>query len=176
MPAREILQLGNKTLWEKSIVVDDPSSLETQSVVRDLSDTLAGFRRTTGFGRGIAAPQLGVLKRMIFIRMQPAGFCSALINPHISRLSDDQIELWDDCFSFPELMVRVRRAAQVRVEYLDERGAHCSIDAQGDLSELLQHEIDHLDGILAVQRAISPTAFSTRAEWERNLKRASADV
>jgi peptide deformylase len=108
--------------------------------------------------------------------MQPVGFCGALINPHISRLSDDQIELWDDCFSFPELMVRVRRATQVRVEYLDERGAHCSIDAQGDLSELLQHEIDHLDGILAIQRAISPTAFSSRAEWERNLKRASADV
>jgi peptide deformylase len=176
MPAKEILQLGNKRLWEKSIIVEDPSSLESQSVVRDLSDTLAGFRAMTGFGRGIAAPQIGVLKRMIFIRMQPSGFCGALINPHISRLSNDQIELWDDCFSFPELMVRVRRAAQVRVEYLDERGTQCFIDAQGDLSELLQHEIDHLDGILAVQRAISPTAFSSRAEWERNLKRASADV
>jgi peptide deformylase len=62
MPTREILQLGNKMLWEKSRVVDDSSSLETQSVVRDLSDTLSGFRATTGFGRGIAAPQIGVLK------------------------------------------------------------------------------------------------------------------
>ena len=176
MSARAILQLGNATLWQKSVLVVDPSSPETEDVIRDLSDTLADFRAATGFGRGIAAPQIGVLKRVIFIRMQPTGFCNALINPHIAWASDDQIELWDDCFSFPDLMVRITRAAAVRVEYVDARGAERFVEAQGDLSELLQHEIDHLDGILAVQRAISPTAFSTRAEWERNLKRASADV
>jgi peptide deformylase len=175
MPVREILQLGNKTLWQKSLTVDDPLSLDTEAVIRDLSETLAGFREAAGFGRGIAAPQIGVLKRVIFIRMQPVGFSGALINPHVSWRSNDQIELWDDCFSFPDLMVRVRRAASVRVEYIDERGTAGSIEAQGDLAELLQHEIDHLDGILAVQRAISPSAFSTRAEWERSLKRASAE-
>jgi peptide deformylase len=175
MPAREILQLGNTALWQKSLAVDDPSSLDTESVIRDLTETLSGFREATGFGRGIAAPQIGALKRIIFIRMQPAGFCGPLINPHIAWTSDDQIELWDDCFSFPDLMVRVRRAEEVRVEYLDERGARRVIEARGDLSELFQHEIDHLDGILAVQRAISPTAFSTRAQWERNLKRPAAD-
>ena len=175
MPAREILQLGDTTLWQKSLAVDDPSSLDTESVIRDLSETLSAFREATGFGRGIAAPQIGALKCVIFIRMQPAGFCGPLINPHIAWTSDDQIELWDDCFSFPDLMVRVRRSAEVRVEYLDERGARRVIEASGGLSELLQHEIDHLDGILAVQRAISPTAFSTRAQWERNLKRSSVD-
>jgi peptide deformylase len=175
MPTRDILQLGNATLWQKSLAVNDPFSLDTQAVIRDLSETLAGFREAAGFGRGIAAPQIGVLKRVIFIRMQPAGFAGALINPHVAWTSNDQIELWDDCFSFPDLMVRVRRAGSVRVEYIDERGAAGLIEAQGDLAELLQHEIDHLDGILAVQRAISPTAFSTRAEWERNLKRASAE-
>ncbi|HWN99413.1 MAG TPA: peptide deformylase [Blastocatellia bacterium] len=174
MPARDILQLGNEKLWQRSAAVDDPSSLGTETIIRDLNDTLAGFREATGFGRGIAAPQIGVLKRVIFIRMHPAGFSGALINPHVTWMSNDQIELWDDCFSFPELMVRVRRAASVRVEYIDERGEPRLIHAQGDLSELLQHEIDHLDGILAVQRAISPTAFSTRAEWERNLKQARA--
>ncbi|HYV07778.1 MAG TPA: peptide deformylase [Blastocatellia bacterium] len=167
MPAREILQLGNATLWQQSSVVEDPSSSDTQSVILDLSETLASFREATGFGRGIAAPQIGTLKRVIFIRMQPDGFCGALINPHIAWASSDQIELWDDCFSFPDLMVRVNRAAEVRVEYLDERGAERVLKAGGDLSELLQHEIDHLDGVLAVQRAISPTAFSTRVEWER---------
>lgn len=176
MPAREILQLGNTTLWQKSLAVDDPSSLDTQSIIRDLSETLSGFREATGFGRGIAAPQIGALKRVIFINVQPAGFCAPLINPHIAWTGADQIELWDDCFSFPDLMVRVRRAAEVRVEYLDERGARRVIEARGGLSELLQHEIDHLDGVLAVQRAISPTAFSTRAQWERNLKRSAADA
>lgn len=175
MPAREILQLGNSMLWQKSLAVDNPTSFDTESVIRDLSETLASFRDATGFGRGIAAPQIGVLKRVIFVRMQPAGFCGALINPHIARASTRQIELWDDCFSFPDLMVRVRRAAEVRVEYLDERGAARVLESDGDLSELLQHEIDHLDGILAVQRAISPTAFSTRAEWERSRSGTTAD-
>lgn len=175
MPAREILQLGNEKLWQKSLTVADPLSLDTQSVIGDLSETLAGFREATGFGRGIAAPQIGILRRVIFIRLQPVGFSGALINPHVTWTSNDQIELWDDCFSFPDLMVRVRRAASVRVEYIDERGLAGIIEAQGDLAELLQHEIDHLDGILAVQRAISPAAFSTRAEWERNLKRTSAE-
>lgn len=175
MPAREILQLGNERLLQESLAVDDPLSLDTRSVIRDLSETLAEFRTATGFGRGIAAPQIGVLKRVIFIRLHPVGFWGALINPNITWTSNDQIELWDDCFSFPDLMVRVRRAAAVRVEYIDEHGVPSFIEAEADLSELLQHEIDHLDGILAVQRAISPTAFATRAEWERNLKRPAAD-
>lgn len=171
MPGRPILQLGNPVLWQKSAGVADVHSAEVLGVVRDLSDTLAGFRQTTGYGRGIAAPQIGVLKRVVFIRMQPAGFCGPLINPDIAWSSETRMELWDDCFSFPDLMVRVSRAAQIRVDYQDDRGLRQSIEAEGDLSELLQHEIDHLDGILAVQRAISPQAFATRAEWERTLRR-----
>jgi peptide deformylase len=171
MPKREILQLGNPALLEKCAPIADLTSAETQSIIRDLSDTLSGFRQATGFGRGIAAPQIGVLKRVIFVRMQPAGFTSAMVNPEIVWTSDARFELWDDCFSFPDLMVRVSRARQIRVEYKDERGADQIIEAEGDLSELLQHEIDHLDGILAVERAISPRAFSTRAELQRRLNR-----
>ena len=158
-------------LWQKSAGVDAIQSGETRELVRDLSDTLAAFRETTGYGRGIAAPQIGVLKRVVFIRMQPVGFCAPLINPEIVWRSESTMELWDDCFSFPDLMVRVSRANQIKVDYQDDRGLKQTLEAEGDLSELLQHEIDHLDGILAVQRAISPQAFSTRAEWERALRR-----
>lgn len=171
MPGREIRQLGDPVLWQKSAGVADFGSAETRAIVRDLSDTLAVFRESTGYGRGIAAPQIGVLRRVIFLRMQPTGFCGPLINPEIAWSSEHRMELWDDCFSFPDLMVRVSRAAQIRVDYQDDRGLRHTIDAEGDLSELLQHEIDHLDGILAVQRAISPQAFATRTEWERNLRR-----
>jgi peptide deformylase len=138
-------------------------------VVRDLADTLAAFRGRTGFGRAIAAPQIGALDRVLFVRA-PVGFAGALINPRIERESAERFELWDDCFSFPDLMVRVSRAHAIHVAYQDEHGVACTLDAQGDLSELFQHEIDHLDGILAVQRAISPTAFSTRAEWEHRYR------
>jgi peptide deformylase len=67
-------------------------------------------------------------------------------------------------------MVRVSRAVRVRVDYLDTDGLNQTLEAEDALSELLQHEIDHLDGVLAVQRAISPQAFATRAEWERMLR------
>jgi peptide deformylase len=171
MPRREILQLGNPLLWQPSAQVSDVASSATQAVIRDLSDTLAGFRERTGFGRGIAAPQIGALQRIIFIRMQPAGFTSALVNPTIVWSSPERMELWDDCFSFPDLMVRVSRAVRVRVDYLDERGARQTVEAEGDLSELLQHEIDHLDGLLAVDRAVAPQALMTRAEWQRQFRR-----
>ncbi len=171
MPQREILQLGNPLLLQLSSPVEDFVSSDTASLIADLSATLAGFREATGYGRGIAAPQIGILKRAIFIRMQPSGFCSALLNPEITWFSDDKMELWDDCFSFPDLLVRVERAAQIEVRYTDEHGVEQNLAAEGDLAELLQHEIDHLDGILAVQRAISPGAFSTRAEWESRYRR-----
>jgi peptide deformylase len=171
MPARDILQLGNPLLWQTSAPVEDLASTETRSIVTDLGETLASFRNATGYGRGISAPQIGSLRRILFIRMQPTGFTGPLFNPRIVHAGAERMQLWDDCFSFPELLVRVERAAEVEVEYLDEHGSTQKLHAQGDLSELLQHEIDHLDGILAVQRAISPQAFTTRAEWERRYRR-----
>ena len=170
MANSEILQLGNPDLFKESVRVADVNSTEIKGLVGDLSDTLAAFRGATGYGSGIAAPQIGILKRVIFIRMQPVGFAGPIINPEIVWASDDQFELWDDCFSFPDLMVRVSRAVQIRVHYQDDRGLTQTIEAEGDFSELLQHEIDHLDGILAVQRAISPQAFATRAEWESRIR------
>jgi peptide deformylase len=170
MPIREILQLGNPTLLEKSERVADIRAAALQSTILDLSDTLASFRAATSYGRAIAAPQLGILQRIIFVRMQPTGFCSALINPEIVWADSERMELWDDCFSFPELLVRVSRAARVTVDFYDEQGVQQRVEASGDLSELLQHEIDHLDGILAVERAVSPQAFCTRQEWLRRFR------
>ena len=122
MSDNEILQVGNPILWQKSVEVDNARAVEIQVVIRDLSDTLAAFRQATGYGRGISAPQIGTLKRAIFIRMQPSGYCGALINPSIVWESESRFELWDDCFSFPDLLVRVSRAAEIRVEYLDDLG------------------------------------------------------
>lgn len=170
MPTRTILQLGDPRLWQPSAAVTSPTSSEVRGVVQDLAETLASFRQAHGFGRGIAAPQLGVLQRLIFVRMQPTGFHGPLINPEIVWRSDETFELWDDCFSLPNLMVRVSRHARIRVRYQDGEGRPETLEAQGDLSELLQHEIDHLDGILATDRALSPRALCTREEWLRSRK------
>ena len=90
-----------------------------------------------------------------------------LINPKINWMSDEQIEVWDDCLSIPNLMVKVKRAAKIKLEYSDENGSHCVAKLDGGLSELIQHEYDHLEGVLATQRAISSTSFATREEWQR---------
>lgn len=165
MPAREILLLGNPQLWQPSDTVTDIRATETQEIISDLAATLENFRAGHGFGRAIAAPQIGALRRILFVNMNDGTFGpTPLINPQIVQASSETMELWDDCFSFPELMVRVRRHVEIDVAYLDESGQPLNVTARGDLSELLQHEIDHLDGILATDRAIDTRSFALRSE------------
>jgi peptide deformylase len=133
---------------------------KTGELIGDLAATLDNFRLQNGFGRGIAAPQIGIGRRVIFLNV---GQSFPLINPTITRASREMMELWDDCFSISNLMIRVRRHVEVEVSYTDEHGAQRRMTASGDLSELLQHEIDHLDGILATDRAIDGRSFAMRS-------------
>jgi len=165
MPARRILLLGDPQLWQPSEAVADIRSTETQEIILDLAATLADFRAGHGFGRAIAAPQIGAQRRVLFVNMNDGTFGPApLINPQIVAASSEMMELWDDCFSFPDLMVRVRRHVKIDVSYLSESGEQKLVKARGDLSELLQHEIDHLDGILATDRAIDERSLALRSE------------
>ena len=173
MAIREILRLGNPLLFEKCEKIEDFDSTETAETVRDLKDTLLNFKKENGFGRGIAAPQIGILKRIIYIDYQKEKLSEPLINPQIVLQSKERIQLWDDCFSFPDLMVKVERFKEIGVEFFNSSGEKILINAAGDLSELLQHEIDHLDGILSVQRTIGPKAFALRQEWTKFLKNIS---
>ncbi|HWQ32425.1 MAG TPA: peptide deformylase [Blastocatellia bacterium] len=164
MPVREILLLGNEQLWQRSEPVTRVESRETQEIIRDLAETLGDFRARKGFGRAIAAPQIGVSRRIILVN---TGEPMPLINPVITHASDEMMELWDDCFSFPDLMVRVRRHYEISVTCRDGQGRLQMVNASGSLSELLQHEIDHLDGILAVDRAIDGRSLALRQEIEK---------
>lgn len=169
MPARRILLLGDPQLWQPSEAVADIRSTETREIINDLAATLENFRADHGFGRAIAAPQIGAQRRILFVNMPACNgdgsFGPApLINPQIVRASSEMMELWDDCFSFPDLMVRVRRHVEIDVSYTSESGESKLVTARGDLSELLQHEIDHLDGILATDRAIDARSFALSSE------------
>lgn len=166
MPARRILQLGDPLLRAVSAPVEPAAA---RLLVRDLDATLAGFRRATGWGRGISAVQIGEPYRVIFLRVD--GVQYELINPRYTWQSPGMFELWDDCFSFPDLMVRVERHSHVRIAYQSLEGTEQELDASGALSELAQHEMDHLDGVLAVDRAIGPDGLATRQEWERRFRR-----
>lgn len=157
----EILLLGNPKLWQISQPVADAQSKATQAIIRHLSETLERFRNENGFGRAIAAPQIGIHQRIIFTNIN-GGF--ALINPVITNASTEMFELWDDCFSLPNLLVKVQRHVEIKVAFTSEAGAARSLIFQNDLSELFQHEIDHLEGILATDRAIDKRSFAMRSE------------
>lgn len=166
MSACEILQLGNPTLRIQCSSVKKFSGLDLGTLVNDLRDTLHDFGARHGFGRGIAAPQIGSAIRVIFIDVDRP---MELINPTIVRRSRKMMTLWDDCFSFPTLMAKVRRNLTVEVRYQDIEGKHHTLKAEGALSELLQHEIDHLDGILAIDRALDSRHIIYRTEYEKQL-------
>jgi peptide deformylase len=138
-----------------------PGTPEVQETLAELRATLAAFREKRGFGRAIAAPQVGKLERIVFVN---GGEPRALLNPTITWKSPEEMDLWDDCFSFPDLLIRVRRSVEVKVSFQDEGGEPRELVARNQLAELLQHEIDHLDGILATDRALDARSFAMRSE------------
>ncbi len=159
MPARTILLLGDPRLYEQCAPVEREEIGEMRSVVQDLHDTLFAFRERYGAGRAIAAPQIGVMKRLVYMHLgEPVAF----LNPELDRVSEEGFELWDDCMSFPDLFVRVRRHRSCRIRWRDLEWRPHEEVLEDDRSELLQHECDHLDGVLAVARAVGPRAFALR--------------
>jgi peptide deformylase len=164
MSAREILLLGNPILRQKCSSVKSVDSEETRTIINDLRETLERFRTQRGFGRGIAAPQIGASRKIIYIDYEYTG---PLINPNIVRRSRKKFHLWDDCFSFPDILAYVQRNYSIEVAFTNERGQKKKLRAVGALSELLQHEIDHLSGVLAIDRAVDTRHIVLRSEYEK---------
>jgi peptide deformylase len=152
MAIREILLLGDESLYRVSRKVAEEQLAMAQQDFIDLHDTLFNFRTKYGFGRAIAAPQIGEFLRLIYMNFEGQSY--TLINPQL-EFGSERIQLWDDCMSFPGLEVAVNRFRQTKIIYKDLQWNDCTWKVEGDLSELIQHEYDHLDGILAVQRAIN---------------------
>ena len=177
MPVRPVLQLGDPLLRLKALPVDDPTAPDIRAVVQDLSDTLAHWRAKTGYGRGIAAPQLGVSQRVIFLKL-PGVEPWPLINPEVVDYSEEKIVVWDACLSFLSIFMQVERRRQITVRYRNLEGKTLEFNAGDDrnLSELLQHEIDHLDGILAIDRVVDLKTICTREEFEKRYRDASPYV
>jgi len=157
MTVREILLLGNPQLYEVSEPVTTSDLVRLPQIVQDLHDTMMDFRRKYGSGRAIAAPQIGVMKQIIYMNIDAP---TVFLNPILKNQSVEMIEIWDDCMSFPDLLVKVKRHKRCTIEYRDEGWSLKSVDLEDGLSELLQHEFDHLEGVLAVMRAIDGKSFA----------------
>jgi peptide deformylase len=168
MPIQTVLQLGDPRLRVIAKHVVDPSSSEIRLLVEDLADTLTYWKSTTGYGRAIAAPQIGSSLRVIFLQL-PGAEPWPFVNPQIIERSVEKIVVWDACLSFLSISMQVERHRKITVKYQDLRRGWHEIEAgeERNLSELLQHEIDHLDGILAVDRITDIRTLCTREEFEK---------
>ena len=156
----DLVLLGDPRLYETCAPVLESELPLVAGWVADLHNVMAEIRAKYHFGRGIAAPQIGVMKRLVYLHIN--GQPRVLINPELTALSAATFELWDDCMSFPNLLVKVRRHQALTVKYTDEHWQPQTWNVQNDLSELLQHECDHLDGVLCTMRALDAQAFRWR--------------
>jgi peptide deformylase len=152
------------SLYPQSVsicLIGDPHLRRSNELVLNLQDgfvqatkfrlhlALAEFRRKNGFGRGISACQIGVNLRVIALNLGYGPL--TLINPKIIWSSSDKITMWDDCMSIPRLLVKKQRAKSISLTYTDDHGNEQKWnELDVSVSELLQHEMDHLDGILNI--------------------------
>jgi peptide deformylase len=163
MAVREILLLGNTKLYEISEPLKQQELQSLKPIIEDLHDTMMDFRKKYQAGRAIAAPQIGVKKRLLYMHIdKPVVF----INPTLEPITNEKMEVWDDCMCFPDLLVKVLRYKRCRITYRDMDWQERVVEFEDDLAELLQHEYDHLDGILAVSRAIDEQSFGLRSQRE----------
>jgi peptide deformylase len=113
----DLLLLGDPRLYEVCEPVLESELPEVKNWVADLHNVMEEIRAKFKFGRAIAAPQLGIMKRLIYMNIdKPVVF----INPVLLNLSDEKFELWDDCMSFPNLLVKVARHRSLTIQYQDE--------------------------------------------------------
>ncbi len=155
----DLLLLGNPVLYQVSEPIQKSELPQLKEWVADLHNVMQEIRVKYNFGRAIAAPQLGIMKRLIYMNIErPVIF----INPEFAYLSEEMFDVWDDCMCFPNLLVKVKRHRALTIKYLDENWQSQEWNMQDDLSELLQHEYDHLEGILCTMRAIDEKSFKWR--------------
>ena len=159
---RHVRLLGDPVLRARCAVVSNPKSAAVKVVVDELRGALARLREKYHMGRALAAPQIGAPIRVVYAEL---GKPWVLINPEIVDVGTEDFLVWDDCFSCPDLMVRVQRAHRIKVRYQDQRGKTQTVDLEGEKAELMQHEIDHLDGVLTVDRPVGLDPICLREEW-----------
>jgi peptide deformylase len=173
----KITTIGDPVLRSRAeeVSLDELRSPEVQRLIDELIET----RRAAG-GAGLAAPQVGVSRRIAVVEVddrtrykyKPLIPLTVLVNPTIEARSPESLTINEGCLSVPDLRGDVERALQVTVHYFDRNGAELSVVAQGLTAGTFQHELDHLDGILFLDRVTDPTTFST---WEQFALHREAD-
>jgi peptide deformylase len=167
MPAREVLRMGHPALREKAKPVDNVGTPELRALVADMKETMAAKN-----GAGLAAPQIGVGQRVVIFGVdsnprypdaEQVPF-TVLVNPKIVMLTREVESDWEGCLSVPGMRGVVPRYKKLRYSGTDEEGNPIEREAEGFHARVVQHECDHLDGILYPQRMIDMSTFGFTKE------------
>lgn len=172
MAAREILHIGHPLLRERSreLTREELASPAVQQLIDDMIDTMRAAN-----GAGIAAPQVGELLRIATIEVgsnprypyKPPIPLTVLVNPVVEPLDEEQVEINEGCLSVPNLRGSVMRWVNVRVRYWDRHGETHEELKRGLTAGTFQHELDHLDGVLFLDRVVDPRTLCTWEQFER---------
>ncbi len=148
MSVRDIIKMPDPVLRKKAVPLERIDD-EVRQLAADMLETMYEAP-----GIGLAAPQVAVLRRLIVIditRDEDAPKSPiVMVNPEIISLGDEPRVHEEGCLSIPEIYAEIERPGQCRVRYIDEHGVHKEMDCEGLLSTVVQHEIDHLDGVLFI--------------------------
>jgi peptide deformylase len=155
MAVREILQMGNPLLYKRSEEITDFGTPQLPVLIKDMFDTMADSD-----GAGLAAPQIGVLQRLVIFSVEenpryPDAETvprTILINPEIEVLDDEVEAGWEGCLSIPGMRGVVSRPSHIRYSGFNEHGEKFSREVSGFHARVVQHECDHLDGVLYPMR------------------------
>ncbi|MEJ2181746.1 MAG: peptide deformylase [Gammaproteobacteria bacterium] len=168
MAVRKVLRMGHPLLQESCSDITEFNTGELDNLIQDLFDTMQAED-----GAGIAAPQIGVLKRVVIFgveddnpRYPGRGLVptTILINPVITPIGDEIDDGWEGCLSVPGMRGLVPRYKRIHYRGFDEKGKVIEIDADGFHARVVQHECDHLDGILYPQRIEDMSQFGFKEE------------
>lgn len=160
-----MLELGNPLLRQPAQPVTDARDGAVQALITDLWDTLHDFQQRNGWGRALTAPVIGVGLRVVVLQFEEQPY--VLINPRLESWSRTQTPGFETCLTFGGIWGEVYRPAQVTVVALDAHGQEQRIEADGVLARMIQHEIDHLDGLVWLDREPDPLTICTTREYLR---------
>ncbi|MBV9050647.1 MAG: peptide deformylase [Solirubrobacterales bacterium] len=170
-----IATVGDPMLRERAPEMSVPELRSPQ--VQRLIDDLIETKRAAG-GAGLAATQVSAVKRIAIVEVdastrysyKPPIALTVIVNPVIEPLSAERLLINEGCLSVPDLRGDVERFLEIRVSYLDRHGAPRETVARGLSAGTFQHELDHLDGILFLDRVTDPRSFTTWEQFERHHK------
>ncbi len=167
MAVRQILKIGNPQLLQKAAPVTAFNNQELDDIISDMFDTMSAQD-----GAGLAAPQIGISLRIVIFGLEENPRypdaetvpTTILINPQIMALSDSIDEDWEGCLSVPNMRGLVPRYSHIRYAGFDPQGVSLDRSVQGFHARVVQHEVDHLEGILYPQRIRDMRMFGYESE------------